>query len=263
MRDEIVARLGDIEREESVAVIYACESGSRAWGFPSENSDYDVRFLYVRAPEWYFSIDVEDRRDVIERPIDDMLDISGWDIRKGLRLMRKSNPPLLEWLDSPIVYSVDAPLLALLAELIPIYYDPTSCAYHYLSMARGNAQNYLRGETILLKKYLYVLRPLLAVRWIEAGYGAVPMEFGRLLDRCVSDATVREAIDRLIERKRGGLESVREPRIEAISRFIEEELQRHEGKPFRFDRRMNGPEEMNRVFRAIVGAVADRRSRVR
>jgi hypothetical protein len=92
--EEILRRLSEIEKEEDVTVFYACESGSRAWGFPSEDSDYDVRFLYLRQSNWYLSIDVEEKRDVIERPINDLLDISGWDLRKALKLLLKSNPPL-------------------------------------------------------------------------------------------------------------------------------------------------------------------------
>ena len=104
MEKEILKRIAEVEATENVTIFYACESGSRAWGFPSADSDYDVRFIYLRKPDWYLSIDVEDKRDVIERPINDELDISGWDLRKALKLLWKSNPPLLEWLVSPIVY---------------------------------------------------------------------------------------------------------------------------------------------------------------
>lgn len=102
IRREILARLKQIEKDEDVDIFYACESGSRAWGFPSADSDYDVRFIYSRPTDWYLSID--EKRDVIELPIVDEIDISGWDVKKALKLLRKSNPPLLEWLQSPIVY---------------------------------------------------------------------------------------------------------------------------------------------------------------
>jgi predicted nucleotidyltransferase len=104
MHAAIQTALHALQEEEGVRILYACESGSRAWGFPSRDSDYDVRFIYVRRREWYLSIDLERRRDVIERPVSDQLDLSGWDLRKALQLLRKSNPPLLEWLSSPIVY---------------------------------------------------------------------------------------------------------------------------------------------------------------
>ena len=102
VREEILKRLDQIEREENVSIVYACESGSRAWGFESTDSDWDVRFIYVHGQDWYLSIDVEEKRDVIERPVNDELDISGWDLRKALKLVRRS-PPLLEWLSSPII----------------------------------------------------------------------------------------------------------------------------------------------------------------
>ena len=98
---EIKSRLEKVQSEEEVKILYACESGSRAWGFPSNDSDYDVRFIYIRKPEFYLSIDEE--RDVIEKPILDDIDLSGWDLKKTLKLFRKSNPPLLEWFQSSIV----------------------------------------------------------------------------------------------------------------------------------------------------------------
>ena len=104
VRAEVARRLRQIEAEEGVRIFYACESGSRAWGFPSKDSDYDVRFLYAHPRPWYLSIDVERKRDVIERPITDEIDLGGWDLRKALQLFRKSNPPLLEWLQAPIIY---------------------------------------------------------------------------------------------------------------------------------------------------------------
>ena len=120
--------------------IMAIESGSRAWGFPSADSDYDVRFLYARPVEWYLSI--LEGRDVIERPIDAQLDINGWDIKKALRLFRKSNPPLAEWLGSPIVYLERQDIAERLRELAQRYYSPLACIHHYLHMAEGNYRDY-------------------------------------------------------------------------------------------------------------------------
>ena len=98
---EIHRQLTQLEVEHDVSVLYACESGSRAWGFESTDSDYDVRFICVRPSDWYLAIELEARRDIIELPIDDYLDINGWDARKALQLFRKTNPPLIEWLFSP------------------------------------------------------------------------------------------------------------------------------------------------------------------
>jgi predicted nucleotidyltransferase len=103
MREKIHAYLRDIETREEIRILYACESGSRAWGFPSIDSDYDVRFIYLHPRDWYLSIDLQQKRDVIECSVDHHLDINGWDLRKALQLLRKGNPPLMEWLGSPIV----------------------------------------------------------------------------------------------------------------------------------------------------------------
>lgn len=216
------------ERREDVLIFLAVESGSRAWGFPSTDSDYDVRFLYLHRPDWYLSLDLEVRRDVIERPITDELDVSGWDLRKTLRLFRKSNPALMEWLQCPLVYQERLGIAGRLRDLLPQFHSPRAAFFHYLHMAQGNYREYLRGETVWLKKYLYVLRPLLAVRWIERGLGPVPIEFDRLVAATAEDPGLREAIEDLVARKRSGAELARGPRIEAISRFVESEMPRVE-----------------------------------
>ena len=178
-----------IEQAYDVRVLYACESGSRAWGFASQDSDYDVRFIYVHSRNWYLSI--EDRRDVIEEPISDSLDLSGWELRKTLRLLRKSNPPLLEWLKSPVVYAWDEAFVSDFKQLADEYYSPARCFQHYLHMALGNARDYLKHDQVCMKKYLYVLRPLLACRWIERNMGQVPMLFDELVEGIVEDVDVR------------------------------------------------------------------------
>lgn len=220
--------LDAVERAEGVVVLLAVESGSRAWGFPSADSDYDVRFLYVRRPEWYLSICLEERRDVIERPLRDNIDLGGWDVRKALRLFRKSNPPLLEWLQCPVVYRERFSLAARLRTLLPAFYSPRASFFHYLHMARGNLREYLRGEVVWRKKYFYVLRPLLAMRWIDLGLGPVPIEFSRLVEATVSDAALRAAIEELLAAKRSGAELDRGPRIPVLGDFIEQEMARLE-----------------------------------
>ncbi|MFL6373465.1 MAG: nucleotidyltransferase domain-containing protein [Pyrinomonadaceae bacterium] len=252
MKEAILQAIADIEKQEEVNVFYACESGSRAWGFPSSDSDYDVRFLYVRPRDWYLSVDLEFKRDVIERPINDALDVSGWDVRKALQLLRKSNPPLLEWLTSPIVYKDDEVFTRLLQELIPKCYSRSACMFHYLNMARGNFREYLRGDIVWVKKYFYVLRPLLAIRWLEERQTPAPVEFSVLVRELVTDAELKNEIDSLVERKRLGEELRREGRIEIISRFIESELSRLES--LNIPRRDDKPEmdSLNSVFREVL-----------
>ena len=220
----IRAELARIESSHGVRILYACESGSRAWGFASRDSDYDVRFLYIHPRDWYLS--VENHRDVIEVPISADLDISGWELRKALRLLRKSNPPLLEWLKSPVVYAQDGDFLAGFRQLAADYYSPVRCFAHYLHMASGQAKQYLKGDEVRLKKYLYVLRPLLACRWIERGLGQPPMEFAELVYHAVDDAQVLLAIAELVARKAAGDELDIGAKIDVLNAFIHAELAR-------------------------------------
>ncbi|MGG3837354.1 nucleotidyltransferase domain-containing protein [Paenibacillus thiaminolyticus] len=223
----IQQELRQIERQENVNIIYACESGSRAWGFPSQDSDYDVRFIYVRPVDWYLSI--WDRRDVIERPISDQLDINGWDLRKALQLFRKSNPPLLEWLESPIVYEEVSSVTERIRSLSSHTFSPKSCKYHYLHMAKGNYREYLQGSQVKIKKYFYVLRPILACGWIEKYNSMPPMEFDALVRELVPEGSeLCQAIERLLERKRSGEELDVECRIPSINAYLEDRIEHYE-----------------------------------
>lgn len=223
IQETITEHLVRLEQEEQIKILYACESGSRAWGFPSQDSDYDVRFIYIRQPDWYLSI--FDKRDVIERPISDKLDISGWDLRKALNLYRKSNPPLLEWLQSPIRYAEKYSIAEQLREISPLTFSPKSCMYHYLNMARGNYRMYLQGEQVKIKKYFYVLRPVLACEWIERYSEMPPMEFDVLVERLIpKDGVLWLMVQQLLARKKAGDELDYEPRMNPINDFLEERL---------------------------------------
>ena len=236
-----------------VKIPYAVESGSRAWNFASVDSDYDVRFLYVRKPEWYFSINVERRRDVIELPIEDSLDINGWDLRKACQLFRKSNPPLLEWLHSPIVYRDRHGVAKRLRELLPLFFSAKACSYHYLSMAKNTYRGYLSGDQMWTKKYFYLLRPLLAIRWIEFGLGIPPTEFTRMLEPTVDSPDLLSEINALLEAKRSGQELDLGPRIDPIHDFVESELRRHEAAGgFGKGRPAKGVEKLDLLLRETV-----------
>lgn len=249
MREQIESALARVEADHDVRILYACESGSRAWGFASADSDWDVRFIYAHRRDWYLSI--LDHRDVIEQMLPDDLDVSGWEIRKALKLFRKSNPPLLEWMTSPIVYREDAFFMARLRSLMDVYYSPGSCFRHYLHMAEGNVRGYLQGDVVRTKKYLYVLRPLLGCRWIEQERGPVPMEFERLY-ATVEDETVLGAIRELVEKKRSGAELEGAPRDGVLSDFIESELPRLAALPF-VQEPARPTDELDQLFRDMIG----------
>lgn len=241
-----------IEKNQDVNIVFACESGSRAWGFESEDSDYDVRFIYVRKTPWYLSL--QKQRDVIEKPVSDGLDLSGWDISKSLFLLGKSNPPLLEWLQSPIVYRENVTIVSRIRKLMPEYYSPKSCLYHYLHMARGNYRQYLQGDSVWVKKYFYVLRPVLACMWIESGHGIVPTEFNVLTDRILRSSELKKIVDDLLAKKKAGNELDMGDRIPVLSDFLDNEIRRlsigHGASDVTVDF-----EKLDRVFVEIIKAV--------
>lgn len=229
IRARVLEALDAIEREHDVRVLFACESGSRGWGFASPDSDYDVRFVYVPRLPWYLT--VHPGRDVIELPISDALDVSGWELRKALGLLHRSNPTLLEWLDSPVIYRAHAGHRARLHALAAAYFHPVRGRHHYLSMAKKNFRGDLQGETVRLKKYLYVLRPLLAVDWVDAGLGRPPMRFAELVAGTVTDASLRAEINALLAVKMAAGEAKEGPRFDAIHAFIERRLAAAETAP--------------------------------
>ncbi|MGE8409017.1 MAG: DNA polymerase beta superfamily protein [Pseudomonas sp.] len=227
MRARVLEELLRVEREQNVRVLYACESGSRAWGFASPDSDYDVRFVYVHEPDWYLR--VEEPRDVLEFPLSDDLDLCGWELRKALRLLRKSNPTLLEWLDSPLVYRQNQAFSQRLRELALEFASPAAVRAHYLAMARKNYRAYLQGHEVRYKKYFYALRPLLAVRWMDQGLGMPPMVFEDLLAATLDDPAPRAEIDELLHLKRQAGEVACGPARPILQQWMEGELRRAEG----------------------------------
>ncbi len=243
----VCSKLAALERDHAVRVLYACESGSRAWGFASPDSDYDVRFVYVHRRDWYLS--VRERRDVVEMPLEGDLDVSGWELRKALRLLRKSNPSLLEWFGSPFVYRQDPAFAAEFRQVAAAYTSPQRCFVHYLHMAFGNWRSYLKDrEEVKLKKYLYVLRPLLACRWVERGLGPVPVVFQKLVDAVLDEAPVREELAALLERKQANDESAVVPAVPVLSHFAETELARLDALPG-FESPEPDQEELDQFFR--------------
>lgn len=216
-----------LEAAEGVRVLLAVESGSRAWGFESPDSDFDVRFVYVRPIEYYLRL--QSTRDVLEWRLDEVLDVSGWDLDKALRLMRGANPSLFEWLASPIVYA-EYSAFAAVRDLAADCFSPVSSAHHYLSMARTGMSGLtgttrmadkadkaaVAGETIRLKKCLYAMRAILASRWVVAERVPVPMLFRDLVDAQL-EASMRGLVDELLEAKAVAGECDEYPRIPALS----------------------------------------------
>ncbi|WP_419393809.1 nucleotidyltransferase domain-containing protein [Cytobacillus praedii] len=262
MEKHIQEVLKQIEIDHKIKILFACESGSRAWGFPSKDSDYDVRFIYIHQKNWYLSIDrgrdvLEiPKHDSISIPIDELLDVSGWELTKALRLFRKSNPPLMEWLHSSIVYYEAFSTKEDLISLAEKVFTPASCLYHYLNMAKGNYREYLQGDHVKIKKYFYVLRPILAAKWIEKKNTLPPIEFQRLVEILLPFGELRKEIDILLKRKISGDELDLEPRIDLINHFIEKELIYLEDYARSLNEEMTDPtQNLNEIFRETLEEV--------
>lgn len=179
MKERVLTELQRIEHENQVRVLLAVESGSRAWGFASPDSDYDVRLLYVHQRDWYLS--VFEHRDVIEEMLPGDLDLSGWDLRKALRLFSKCNLALNEWLLSPQTYREISSFRTQLVQLMPQFFNPVAGIHHYRKTAASSFNDNFIAGRIKIKKLFYVLRPLLACRWIEHTRSQPPTEFSRLV----------------------------------------------------------------------------------
>ncbi len=217
MRELIIEKLREIEQTEHVRILHAVESGSRAWGFPSKDSDYDVRFIYVRPMEHYLKLGRT--RDVIELPINEVLDINGWDLSKTLQLLHSSNPTLFEWMSSPIVYH-KTDFIDRFRPLFLTYFTSKKGLYHYISMAEGNFRGYLKGDMVRAKKYFYVLRPVLACLWILEHGTPPPMLFHELVESQL-DPAIRPEVDQLLDLKMNSPEVKEIPIVRPINDYLE------------------------------------------
>ena len=248
--DRILGRLDALESAKCVRILLAVESGSRAWGFPSLDSDYDVRFVYVRPLDDYLAI--EPRRDVIECPIEGDLDLSGWDIQKALRLLLKANPALNEWLVSPVRYRWQATVADRLRTLAGRTPYRRTGQHHYLGLGHSIYQKYIhKRETVALKKYFYVVRPVMALRWLRTRTDPPPMRLSEIRAGIAISPGADQAVGELIARKAATRELGTGPRIPALDRMIEDELAKEVTAP----RRIGDPQllaDANLLFRDVV-----------
>jgi uncharacterized protein len=239
-------RLQQLAIEEQIVILYACESGSRGWGFPSPDSDYDVRFVYLRPLEWYLSID--DRADTIDLPINSLLDINGWDLRKALKLFKGSNSAIYEWIQSPIVYQANSNIATELLALADRYYCPRAGVHHYLSMATNCYQQHLQSPDVKLKKYFYALRSILAARSIVQNRQVPPMVFGKLLESIADRQDILTEIDRLLKMKVTATEATTVPSIPILNDFIETEIRDCDRAVKLITKHHTDPLDLNKLF---------------
>ncbi|ONI45237.1 nucleotidyltransferase [Candidatus Epulonipiscioides gigas] len=245
MIKQIQNKLEEIEKKENVKIIYAVESGSRAWGFESQDSDYDIRFIYVRPLEFYLRLDKTS--EVIEWQLDNIFDINGWDIKKACQLLYKSNPTLLEWCNSPIIYRI-APEFEHFRNISKQYFIGKSGLYHYLKMAKNHYAKYGQDEQIILKKYLYILRPILCCQWILEHNTNPPVRFETLL-KYYFKGDLLEIVQKLIEEKKKMTEKDLIDKIEIIDSYINAQFKilNEQVENFR-DIPNNNYDEINKLF---------------
>lgn len=251
MEATIIRELDKIEETDKVRILLACESGSRAWGFASPDSDYDVRFIYAGTQDSYLSI--ADKKDVIELPVNQELDISGWDIRKTLQLFLKSNAALYEWLQSPIIYKEYTNFARDLRMLMSRYYSFRAGCHHYLSMTRNTFDNDLQGVQVKLKKYFYALRPALAAHWILEKQAVPPMELN-ILRSIVTDAAWQATVDELLVLKSRTDEKGLIAPISLLQDWIGGTITRLLPAANAIEPVYHGTEEMDELFRKYIPA---------
>ena len=232
-------RLDALAEAEGVRILFAIESGSRAWGFPSADSDYDVRFVYVRPKVDYLS--VQEFRDVIETPtVDDPalgvpLDLNGWDLRKALRLALTSNPVLHEWLSSPIVYGSDPAAMQAIKDVAVQTADRDVLRYHYDRLCRSAWNQMQSAESATIKRYCYALRPTLMLKWLACREDLPPMDMRQLCAGQHIDAGVLTDMAGLIDAKRSGVETDVASGVETLNRLISQQLGEIAPKPEKTD----------------------------
>ncbi|MDP4178621.1 MAG: nucleotidyltransferase domain-containing protein [Bacillota bacterium] len=245
IEDLINIKLNEIEKKHNVKILHAVESGSRAWGFASPDSDYDVRFIYVHPQEFYLKL--EDTKDIIDWELDETLDINGWDLNKTLRLFHKSNTTLFEWANSPVVYHTTKNW-ADIYSVSQKYFSVKSSMYHYYGTAKSNFYEFLQDEYVKYKKYFYVIRPLLACKWIEEKACPPPVLFDTLVQTMVDDK-MKVLIYKLLEIKKNKNEADKGKRIIEINQYIEDRIAYYKDfiSEYKDDRNADW-HELNQVF---------------
>ncbi len=252
VQELILLKIKEIEEKEHVKVLHVVESGSRAWGFASPDSDYDVRFIYARDKNFYLSL--KDNKDFIDWEMNEVLDINGWDLKKALQHLHKSNVTLFEWSNSPVVYFTTDEWKWLYEKVAANYFACKSSMYHYYGTANKNYHEYLTEDMVKYKKYFYVLRPILACKWIEEKKCPPPVLFDEL-SNSVLEEDMKAAVEDLLVKKVKMSESDKAPKIEKINQYIEEKLAYYKEllKTMSDDRNPDW-EPLNQAFIRIVDA---------
>ena len=247
MKKNIVNKLKQIELEKGVEILYAVESGSRAWGFASPDSDYDIRFIYKHDLDYYLSL--WEQTDIIEFMTEDDLDSSGWDLRKTVKLLAKSNAPLLEWIYSPVVYYENEAFMNQMRALAKDCFSPVACLHHYLGTTK-NFMDVCEQEEVKLKSYFYALRTALAGKWIIENNTFPPVAFMDLLP--IAPQNIQEKIKELMQIKANQDESYLHPKEVLITDFLKETVVFNQEHASGLSAGKKMSEELDGVFRETI-----------
>ncbi|MFD2907784.1 DNA polymerase beta superfamily protein [Flavobacterium ardleyense] len=247
MKDKIVAKLKEVELQKGVEILYAVESGSRAWGFASSDSDYDIRFIYKHDIDYYLSL--WEQTDVIEFMTEDDLDGSGWDLRKSIKLLAKSNASLLEWIFSPVVYYENEAFMKQIRTLAKECFSPIACLHHYLGTTK-NFMDVCEQEEVKLKSYFYALRTALAGKWIIISQTFPPVDFMELLP--IAPQNIQEKVKELMLIKANQDESYLHPKEKLIMIFLQETVVFNQENASGLGIGKKVSEELDGVFREII-----------
>ena len=203
MKERILTLLHDLERKHGIRNLLAVSYGSRSFGYASAESDWDVRFIYVHRPEWYFSI--AKTEDSVKLILDDEdIDMEGYDLKKALTLLSRTNPNESDWLHAKDYLIVDDDFLHAMQAFEAQCYNPHHAMYHFYSIALKHSQRYLEKE-VTLKRFVYYMRGLLSCRWMEEHGSHPPVIVDELIDATIADnEAVREKAHHLLELKRTG-----------------------------------------------------------
>ncbi len=249
MEQKILDKIKDIEKEYNISIILAVESGSRAWGFESKDSDYDVRFIYKKPKDEYLKI--VEGEDVIVLPVDNDLDFHGWDIKKALFLMYKSNPSFFEWLNSPIKYVVNDDFKKL-KKLSNHYFNPKTAIHHYYSLAESQVSQTVDKQThVCVKKYLYYIRGLLAAMYIYNKKTPAPVLFQDLLKE-IDDLQVLKEIQKLLAIKKQSIESSQVFRNPIIDTYLIDIKKKIDESINLLDKKNNSFDDLDEYFRSVI-----------
>ena len=249
MKEEIIEHISQLEKEEGITILLASESGSRAWGCPSPDSDYDVRIIFKRSKSEYLEID--DKPDTINYFHGKLLDINGWDIRKTLKLIRKSNATPFEWAQSPIKYKEVDNFSSTILKLSKEYFQPRHTVNHYKGIAKNSYLNNDLSGQIKLKKLFYVLRPLMAAKWIIVKNEIPPMDIPNLIS-IIDETDIVKHINNLLEIKSAANEDYVHRMDNLIVDFIDKEFNYVSSIQLEDKKEVPSSEQLNKKFKEII-----------